>query len=960
VATTAKSFESTGILFLGDFWHARTGQLPVPPLAQILSLLSSELFANIPVILMPGNHDMLLTKHSASSAMHSSLTPIKFAFAPDQCIVIDTPTIFMNAAFIPFQRDGLQDILNYLQREESVSAIFAHDDFSMISDWKVDTPVYSGHIHKPTRDFQLGDRSPAVTYIGSPYQVTLAEAGERKRMLLVDSKTYNVERSISLDIEGIPKFHKFEGWEDFVAGCPSSVMNSTISKLDNVIVVLPFDDVVRELRERAGFDEDAASDFRLLEFRRTANFLREQGVKVEVRDGPPPSSETTSILSITTGQHTPPSHTIQDTDTDNPTKVLNYFFDSVDEKDQKVISLAREYVENSIDQDSNLSVNGVSVEFEMLKLSGYGSFKHECEFKLAGKGLTLLLGRHEADELGYDDEEDTNDILGSSERGSNGSGKSTLAFAPRWAALGTTSASSSSTFPRHQENMVNGVVNSQSKSCEVSIRGKIDGKEFLIKRSRAYSKRGKPKSSLTFRLGDEDLTGQSMKLTQANINESFGGTENIELLFSNSFLEQIGDGGGLSLGDKDFKDRLINVIDSGGYSRAVFDSVGKKIRSELSDLKLQQDRLEVQRSLRNGDLTSLEAQRDAKVGMEEELGSSAACQEGEEDLCDKSFKIRENVNSLVVLIEGERVKKRMRGKFEEERKVLISQRICPTCKQTIRNSATKEEHRHEGGHEIEIEDNDFEENDFDFDLMQEKLQTERKRLILAEKQHEAQRKQAHVRDEIAEITRRCEELKRTVEELDSKLDESKSRVAMLSYMIEKIFGPRFGVNSFLAKKGVKNLERYIAKYTTLINEDGLGGRPTGDINRSMRLVLDLEDGERVSRAVRIMTNLEEVKYFPLSLLSGGQYRRLQLALFLAVREMSSFRVRSNLMVLDEPFQHLDESGVRGAINCLKSLKDTTILVPMQNSMGVAVSEHFSSLTIVESRDNEGSFVAVRE
>ena len=114
--------------------------------------------------------------------------------------------------------------------------------------------------------------------------------------------------------------------------------------------------------------------------------------------------------------------------------------------------------------------------------------------------------------------------------------------------------------------------------------------------------------------------------------------------------------------------------------------------------------------------------------------------------------------------------------------------------------------------------------------------------------------------------------------------------------------------------------------------------------------------------VRVSDELD-FKYFPLSSLSGGQFRRMSLALLLATREMSSFRIASNLLVLDEPFQHLDHAGVLGTINALKNTEwnngkqSGSVLIPMQNSIGLSVSEHFDNVTIVEYRGVEkGSFI----
>ena len=54
-------------------------------------------------------------------------------------------------------------------------------------------PTYSGHYHSPS---QHGN----VTYIGSPYQVHLGEAGDKKSLQIVDYKTGVLVKTVPIDI----------------------------------------------------------------------------------------------------------------------------------------------------------------------------------------------------------------------------------------------------------------------------------------------------------------------------------------------------------------------------------------------------------------------------------------------------------------------------------------------------------------------------------------------------------------------------------------------------------------------------------------------------------------------------------------------------------------------------------------------------------------------------------------
>lgn len=46
--------------------------------------------------------------------------------------------------------------------------------------WSAGKPVYSGHYHQPHRV------AGVVRYVGSPYQTSLSEAGQAKRLLVLD------------------------------------------------------------------------------------------------------------------------------------------------------------------------------------------------------------------------------------------------------------------------------------------------------------------------------------------------------------------------------------------------------------------------------------------------------------------------------------------------------------------------------------------------------------------------------------------------------------------------------------------------------------------------------------------------------------------------------------------------------------------------------------------------------
>ena len=208
----AAAERNAGIAFLGDWWHVR-GTLPVRVLNACLAELTSW---TVPVILLPGNHDQV----SLGGDVHA-LTPLSFALRhhPRQCVVIEAPTVFMGALWVPFIRDG-DELAGVLKSEaaRAATAVFCHAEVTgaRMNDGVVvrkgiapadfpgnsgdhamarspgleDSPVHpdypamplvSGHFHRP-HVVRGGGR--VVRYVGSPWETSLSEAGEHKALLV--------------------------------------------------------------------------------------------------------------------------------------------------------------------------------------------------------------------------------------------------------------------------------------------------------------------------------------------------------------------------------------------------------------------------------------------------------------------------------------------------------------------------------------------------------------------------------------------------------------------------------------------------------------------------------------------------------------------------------------------------------------------------------------------------------
>lgn len=187
------------VYFLGDFFDTvyNKGTLPVDVLNTLLRYFSKEW--TVPMKMLVGNHDMF----DAAETVHGlDFIP----HANSNITVINKPVRMGDELWVPWRRstDTIKDILK--EHAPGAKVIFGHFDIvgfrmsaSRVSTEGVDSsvfppgvPVYSGHYHAP-------QAHGCIQYIGSPYQLTLAEAGDRKQMLILNG-AYGVAESVALDI----------------------------------------------------------------------------------------------------------------------------------------------------------------------------------------------------------------------------------------------------------------------------------------------------------------------------------------------------------------------------------------------------------------------------------------------------------------------------------------------------------------------------------------------------------------------------------------------------------------------------------------------------------------------------------------------------------------------------------------------------------------------------------------
>eukprot|EP00236_Picocystis_salinarum_P001690 CAMPEP_0183827234 /NCGR_PEP_ID=MMETSP0807_2-20130328/2138_1 /TAXON_ID=88271 /ORGANISM="Picocystis salinarum, Strain CCMP1897" /LENGTH=1066 /DNA_ID=CAMNT_0026072391 /DNA_START=63 /DNA_END=3263 /DNA_ORIENTATION=- len=981
---------NAGVLFLGDFWHAR-GSLPVEPLNEVLDVFRSW---TCPTIMISGNHDQV----NIGGDVHA-LKPIEAA--SDFIKVIDQPTHFLGALFLPYRRNGgeIQESINSAARPK---AIFAHVDVVGAhmnetfqaqdgihpSCFPSNTPVYTGHYHKPHTV-----QGTAITYLGSPYQVSWNEAGQQKYLWLLD-KDFHVSKKINIDIG--PRHHLLSG--------PQHNFDS----------YRPGDRVRIQLESS-------------MESTESFEPLRERGVHVEVVckvPASPPRIEHAEQLG---------------------TKGLYYTFAettsmSVDERQRGL-----DILELLSHQDQHLMIEQADVKFEKVILEGYGPFASRVEYALCNQSVRIVTGKN------FDDP----GCL------SNGAGKTALVMAPMWALTGSTEARSVG--GATASSLTNAeVVNDSTKYASVELHGTINGRSFYLKRqvgrrtlkALQFVYDGEDltcqESKLTQAKIDELFnTGLLTKIV-------FHGQHTVEKLLGSrdkEFKDELGQLVALDLWEaaKNYTsnqvrlckvaiDKLSTELEVLERNRAGF--LAKVDEAHQHHVNWEQ---EVQQNLKvledqlnraNAELQQLAVECSAALlhynNCKEEiefsrLGSFAPMEDSTVDdlqqrisqlelelnnLKEEAMYSRAKIDSLraVSASQWERLKG-LHNMFSGEEAVTCSQCMQPISETAFDHASSTFEHEAEQAEQAVV---DVQQRSQELAGSQKVIEGEIKRCkedlrrqreqqeslakehqqrwvlrqkammsadLLAEKGGkllESLQKRgeycsadslpkstdnfdfdtlmAHVvrsvdrleskHGQYSDLQRQVQSLgaaesphKEKLLSLESLLKESEESIHNVTTQkgeMEKELGilsavdlsfSRTGIQNFLLEGVLQELQLKTANFLELLSSGALRLilNPTRPSKSKQGATL-----ERIDKTVEVWAKSGFVSR-SLKSLSGGEQRRVALALSLAFSELGSERsnTRSNMLVLDEPFQHLDLEGCQRATTLLKSLQFRTILLVSQ-------------------------------
>lgn len=600
-----------GVAFLGDFWHLR-GSLPVEPLNDVVTALAAW---QQPMLMLAGNHDQV----SLGGLTHS-LTAL--AAANPRIHAFDAPAAFLGALWLPYRRDpaqleaaiaaalgpggGLDAVAGGGgEAREAVRAVFAHADVvgALMNEayqaqeglppslFPPGLPTYTGHYHRPHT--VPGTR---IRYVGSPYQVSRAEAGQQKQLLVVDrGQGWEVAEEIALDVG--PRFFSAAAAPqqptvpaEAAAAEAESADETEAQAQESYALELP---VGLRAGDRLQLTLPLAAQ---KQHGRLLRSLQKQGIEVEVVS--PPAATAAPRIGTAEGM--------------GAFQLFSRYAE-MQGLSQRATTRGLELLQGLEAVTGHaLDAAAVSIDFERVELEGYFSFREPLSYELGTRGLVVVTGQVE----------DTEDAGVES----NGAGKTALMMAPLWALTGDVDARAEGAAPggRGTSGLTNAdIVNEDAKAARVRVEGRLHGWPFAVERQ--VVRRGKG-SFLTFHLDGEDLTTQEIRLTQQRIDAELGS----HLLGRAVFYGQSDIVALMEANDRAFKDELGKLVDLQVWAAAK-EASGKRASAARGAAASCADQLVLSRQYLSQYQEQLAAAEAQAAGWEAQRGARA--EQAERGLC---------------------------------------------------------------------------------------------------------------------------------------------------------------------------------------------------------------------------------------------------------------------------------------------------------------------------------------
>ena len=440
---TAAVQRDAGVLFLGDFWHHR-GTLRVDCLNKVLDAFKSW---TVPLVMIPGNHDQVtLGGHdhgltplenafrvnvgSSSSSNFSIAKSLSWendndVFGDDMTVagplVLSHPTVFRQALLVPHVRDmSVMESVLQSPQAKNVSALLVHAEVkgALMNDLIVSTHgippasfpphkrIYSGHFHKP-HFVKAADDRVSIEYLGSPYQVSMAEAQQDKHLAVLDAaRGWECVERIPLDVgkkhfrvSSIDELLQFETGER--NGIRQS-SNGYVNVGDRIVLTIPKEQRMLHYNVKKARDDD--SNENVTKVFNHIQSLRDQGIMVEVRETEQASDSAGTIQSSSSKLDGTDS-LIEDLTPESVWR--NYVREEINETAdpeyyesilQAGLEILSEIQSSSDAQESQvfLGTGGENLARELvlskITIQGFGPFRQQVTYPLSNRGLVLLRG----------------------------------------------------------------------------------------------------------------------------------------------------------------------------------------------------------------------------------------------------------------------------------------------------------------------------------------------------------------------------------------------------------------------------------------------------------------------------------------------------------------------------------------------------------------------------------------
>eukprot|EP01132_Coremiostelium_polycephalum_P004210 gene4210-5272_t len=461
LSSNKKQQESTiPVVFLGDFWHQRHS-LQVRHIDQLLQEFDHWNRENIPIIIIPGNHDQVSLDGQVHGVQLFSLFPN---------ITVATNPIFdenERCAYLPWRetKEEQQQLFNHVselgQRSNEPWTVFAHAEVKGAisngghrANGKIDAShigrgkgnhiraCYLGHYHKRQHI------EPNTWYIGSPYQQNFGEMYDPHGVAFVNSSRAEPE---FINFDHLPSHHRIKYPLDFQpGGLADKIKSKDIVEISAEKDDLKKDEFVKALDSLPPFLDIRRIMIPSTEVKSTTNNLDSPSTSLSSIE----QNNNTSNSNLQSGKQFKLIDFLEDYI--KIQNVKNSNTDTDESKDKELLYLGKEIL-SSITEPSIVPM-GRKIVIERIMANDFCGIKGKFEMCLSSmKKMSMI-------------------------KGAMGIGKSTIFEALVWGLYGTTSPRKQNTTSASLKG--DEVINDQSSNATVVIDLLVDSVPVTIQRSK--------------------------------------------------------------------------------------------------------------------------------------------------------------------------------------------------------------------------------------------------------------------------------------------------------------------------------------------------------------------------------------------------------------------------------------------------------------------------------------------